>query len=402
MKNSESKQILNNQKNLLNKISTEKKQLLLQCNDDINKHDSLKRKLGWIDTDNIIDNSIRKVIELEDVQSKIVDSNIFTLDSIMKYCINNNYVLCSITEYKGSLDNELLEAIDNYATSKNLSLTSGAELDCLYLLCPLKDVKTNSDDVKKSKRYKKSNLSKLLLLEKVTDRRTHSEDYFNLIFEIGNRKPITNLINSIFRTYTKTGNLLNNSLFFTSIFMLLFIIGILIKNNIYSWYILPIASCIVTIILILKAWLDSTTDSGTFNICADNDFRNYHDVRSKQIIERYNYVWLFKKYYKDSYLNNYKQLAYNKFLISAIIIIGLSALLMQFTIRINKMIILNDKDITTVSNKYIKDDGKPYINYCEYHKTGILTYDKYEHEEDMSSEAIDKRRKEAYDKAHKK
>ena len=138
--NTESEQMLNSQKAILNKINNEKKQLLLSSSEDNEKYASLKNKLGWVDTDKIIDDSIRKVLELENVQAKVVSSNVFTMDSIVKYCIANNYVLCSITEYKGQLSEELLGAIDNYSREKGLTLSSGAELDCLFLLCPLKDI----------------------------------------------------------------------------------------------------------------------------------------------------------------------------------------------------------------------------------------------------------------------
>lgn len=409
--NTESEQMLNNQKVILNKINTEKKQLLLSSSEDSEKYASLKNKLGWVDTDKIIDDSIRKVLELEDVQSKIVDANIFTMDSIMKYCINNNYVLCSITEYKGSLNTELLQAIDDYATSKGLSLTSGAELDCLFLLCPLKDIQDNSEDIKKSKRYKKTNLSKILLLEKVTDKRTHSEDYYSLIFEIGNKKPITNLINSIFRTYTKSGNLLNNSIFYTSIFIVLAIIGVFIRHQDCAWYLLPVCSLAVVLILLIKSYIDSfngpnrsSDDGGHLNVFADRDF---YDMDCKDTIaQRYNFMWLYKKYNRDanySIVNKYKNLVKKKFYISAFILIGLSFCIMSIGIRINKMLILNKADVVFNHDKYFNDDTQDYEAVTErYYKTGMLTYDVDRQVIDLSTKAVEKRRVEAYDKAHPK
>lgn len=408
MKNTEAEQMLNSQKIILNKINTDKKQLLLSCSDDVDKYNNLKTKLGWIDTDKIIDDSLRKVIELEDVQSKVVNSNVFTMNSIMKYCINNNYVLCSITEYKGQLSNKLLEAIDNYAKSKSLSLSSGAEIDCLYLMCPLKDIQDNSNNIKKSKRYKKSTLSKILLLEKVTDRRTHSEDYYNLIFEIGTKKPITNLINSIFRTYTKSGNLLNNSIFYTSIFILLSIIGMFIKNIDYSWYFLPIIGIIITLILILKTTLNSynATNRGyngdipNINIFADNNFY-YMDI-DNNIAQRYNFMWLYKKY--DNHDNNiirFKNLVLKKFYISALILVFTSFSIMSLFIRINKILILNKANVVIICDG-VNDKEEPISIHKNYYKTGFLTYNMNKTTLLMTTEAVDRRRKEEYDRTYKK
>jgi hypothetical protein len=407
MKNTEAEQMLNSQKTILNKINTDKKQLLLFCSDDIDKYAHLKTKLGWVDTDKIIDDSLRKVIELEDVQSKVVSSNIFTMDSIMKYCINNNYVLCSITEYKGQLSEELLEAIDNYATSKGLSLSSGAELDCLYLLCPLKDIKDNSDNIKKSKRYKKSTLSKILLLEKVTDRRTHSEDYYNLIFEIGTKKPITNLINSIFRTYTKSGNLLNNSIFYTSVFIILAIIGMFFKSVDYSWYFLPVTGIVITIILIFKVFLDSYHGSNRsyqdfphVNVFADRDF--YYTDTNREITQRYSFAWLYKKYNRDDFdIMQYKNLVMKKFYLSALILIFTSFIIMSLFIRINKILVLNKANVVIIYDG-VNDKEEPISIHRNYYKTGFLTYDMNKTTLLMTTEAVDKRRKEEYDRTHKK
>jgi hypothetical protein len=407
MKNTEAEQMLNSQKTILNKINTDKKQLLLFCSDDIDKYAHLKTKLGWVDTDKIIDDSLRKVIELEDVQSKVVSSNIFTMDSIMKYCINNNYVLCSITEYKGQLSEELLEAIDNYATSKGLSLSSGAELDCLYLLCPLKDIKDNSDNIKKSKRYKKSTLSKILLLEKVTDRRTHSEDYYNLIFEIGTKKPITNLINSIFRTYTKSGNLLNNSIFYTSVFIILAIIGMFFKSVNYSWYFLPVTGIVITIILIFKVFLDSYHGSNRsyqdfphVNVFADRDF--YYTDTNREITQRYSFAWLYKKYNRDDFdIMQYKNLVMKKFYLSALILIFTSFIIMSLFIRINKILVLNKANVVIIYDG-VNDKEEPISIHRNYYKTGFLTYDMNKTTLLMTTEAVDKRRKEEYDRTHKK
>lgn len=407
MKNTEAEQMLNSQKTILNKINTDKKQLLLSCSDDIDKYAHLKTKLGWVDTDKIIDDSVRKVIELEDVQSKVVSSNIFTMDSIMKYCINNNYVLCSITEYKGQLSKELLEAIDNYATSKGLSLSSGAELDCLYLLCPLKDIKDNSDNIKKSKRYKKSTLSKILLLEKVTDRRTHSEDYYNLIFEIGTKKPITNLINSIFRTYTKSGNLLNNSIFYTSVFIILAIIGMFFKSVDYSWYFLPVTGIVITIILIFKVFLDSYNgfnrsyqDFPHVNVFADRDF--YYTDTNREITQRYSFAWLYKKYNRDDFdIMQYKNLVMKKFYLSALILIFTSFIIMSLFIRINKILVLNKANVVIIYDG-VNDKEEPISIHRNYYKTGFLTYDMNKTTLLMTTEAVNKRRKEEYDRTHKK
>lgn len=407
MKNTEAEQMLNSQKTILNKINTDKKQLLLSCSDDIDKYAHLKTKLGWVDTDKIIDDSVRKVIELEDVQSKVVSSNIFTMDSIMKYCINNNYVLCSITEYKGQLSEELLEAIDNYATSKGLSLSSGAELDCLYLLCPLKDIKDNSDNIKKSKRYKKSTLSKILLLEKVTDRRTHSEDYYNLIFEIGTKKPITNLINSIFRTYTKSGNLLNNSIFYTSVFIILAIIGMFFKCVDYSWYFLPVTGIVITIILIFKVFLDSYNGSNKsyqdfphVNVFADKDF--YYTDTNREITQRYSFAWLYKKYNRDDFdIMQYKNLVMKKFYLSALILIFTSFIIMSLFIRINKILVLNKANVVIIYDG-VNDKEEPISIHRNYYKTGFLTYDMNKTTLLMTTEAVNKRRKEEYDRTHKK
>jgi len=409
MENTEAAQMLNNQKHILNKINTDKKQLLLSSSEDINKFTDLKAKLGWVDTDKIIDDKIRKVLELEDVQSKVVNSNVFTMDSIVKYCINNNYVLCLITEYKGQLSDELLGAIDNYAREKGLSLSSGAEIDCLYLLCPLKDIQDNSDDIKQSKRYKKSVLPKILLLEKVTDRRTHSENYYNLIFEIGTKKPITNLINSIFRTYTKSGNLINNSILYTLLFIILAIIGMFCKDVNYSWYFLPIASYLILAGLIIKTFVPSVNGSNRsyqdfphVNVFADSTFR-YMDCNS-DIAKRYNFMYLFKRYDGESYhgkLLEYKNLVFKKFYISALIILTISFSVMSIFIRVNKMLILNKHNVTIILDG-TNDKDEPISIHKDYYKTSVLTYDMNKTVLLMTEDAIEKRRIEAFDKAHPK
>lgn len=386
----ETEYIIDKIKSKVDKLDKEKTQLLLNANHDT-KFNDLKKNLGWDDTDNVIDRETRTVIESLEIKNKLVDSSIFDDDSIYDYCISNNYVLANIRQYRGKLDSELLEAIEKYSKDCDMRLESDANLDCLFLLCPFSDVQENKQDIKKSKRYKNKELPKLILLEKIGDKRIYQDNHYKVIFEIGNRKPIINLVNSIFKTSIKTYNFLNNNIAWMIGFLISIIISILCTvfndsfNSDYLYEVLPLFINIITLILFLKIILPiiaGDREEPSFNFYNDGDYKRHNSG----YISYNNTDWL--NYYR--YFNIKKVINVRiKVYIGSIFILLCSYLLMNGLLRINKEVLLAKRNVVVIENN-IKpgfDLRKTYI------RTGLFQYDLNEELFDMSEKAIKKKKR---------
>lgn len=282
----------------------EKKVLLLGSSEKSSEFYNLKKNLNWHDTDEILNEELNKTLELNQRLKENIDSNILTQQYIFDYCLKNNYVLCNIKEYKGQIPNELLEAIAKYAKDNDLRLESDANIGQLFLLCRFSDIQGNNDNLNKSKRYKKGELPKIMLLEKLLNGNAYIENHYKIIFEMGVKKPIGNFINSLYKTSVKTLNFTNNILFFYLIIGLILIINTIVlvntRSNTYeAWYpILKLGWLGINITLLIKIFLSAIfdyRDSGSFNSLE----RNYKEwpVNDKK--------------YNTSYLVNYISAKYS-------------------------------------------------------------------------------------------
>lgn len=244
--NGEINNLLNVQKRQLGKIE-EQKILLLGSGSEDTKYDHIKEAFGWNDTDKKLRAETNKILEIAKRTKENVDSSVLTEDILYKYCIANNYALINVRDYKGKIPNELLEAISEYCTKNDRSLRSEANIQNLYILCPFSDTRSNNGNIKKSKRYKKGIMSKIILLEKLDKGNSYSEQHYKTIFEIGKTDKISNAFKSIYFTHPKSGNHFNTFLFFSGILLLLLIttyiicyIGNFTRDSFNGiWYISP-------------------------------------------------------------------------------------------------------------------------------------------------------------------
>jgi hypothetical protein len=178
------------------------------------------------------------------------------------------------------------------------------------------------------------------------------------------------------------------------------------KSVNYSWYFLPVTGIVITIILIFKVFLDSYHGSNIsyqyfphVNVFADTYF--YDTDTNREITQRYSFAWLYKKYNRDDFdIMQYKNLVMKKFYLSALILVFTSFITMSLFVRINKMLVLNKANVVIIYDG-VNDKGEPISIHRNYYKTGFLTYDMNKTTLLMTTEAVDKRRKEEYDRTHK-
>lgn len=397
--NTETESMLKAQKAEAIKVTKEKETLLLNAPKS-SDYDDIKRNLGWNDTDVSIENQTRAVIEKEHVKKTLVSENILTNEAIYDYCIKNNYVLAKITEYKGQLSEELLKAIKDYRDSADIRLESEANLNNLYLLCPFSDVVANNSDIKKSKRYKKGELPKIMLLELHGDRRIYSSDYYKVIFEIGVRKTIRNTISSIFKTHTKTQNFINNVGVIGGLSLIFLITSAFcVFDNSYAFQGLPLYIDLVMVILILKIILPSmmsVNDSPSFNYWNDNGYKNILD--HTYATSNFNTSWLLSN--RRFTIKN-KNLVRLKVHISFYIILLATYLILSFMVKVNQMVLLNKNSGKVTLVKSVVDKNGEFDYHTIHTKDGIFSYNTKIVKYDMSDEAVEKRRKEEYDRTYK-
>lgn len=286
--NTETSELLGNQKKILSKLDTQH-QLLLTAGDGEDKYDDLKRQLGWDDTDSVIKNDYNRVLELQKITKENIDANILNNESIWNYCIKNNYVLVNIKGYKGAIPKELLEAIDKYSKENAIRLDSDYNVGNLYILCRFTDVHgSTNNSIRKSKRYKKGELPKILLFERQVKGNGYREDHYKLIFELGYKTPIKNFVNSLFFTHTKTMNMLFNILTLGGVATAIHIIGMLatwsgkgVTNGDITWVFGVVPTCISILvgIFVMKAILPVLMEND------DAPSVNYHDDKNYDSID---------------------------------------------------------------------------------------------------------------------
>lgn len=217
--NSEINDLLNVQKQQLDKIE-EKKVLLLGSAQGESKYDYIKEAFNWDDTDKLIRSEVNKSMELSIRIKENIDSSILVEDLLFKYCINNNYALCNVREYKGRIPVELLKAIDEYCIVNDRRLTSEANIGNLFILCEFTSTVDINNNLKKSVRYDSSKMPKLILLERLDKGNTYNETHYKTIIEIGEKRDFFNKIKSIFLTHTKVANHLYYLLFYSALLLL--------------------------------------------------------------------------------------------------------------------------------------------------------------------------------------
>lgn len=382
--NSEMNEMVNNQKDKLTKITKQKEQLLL-LESGSSEFDDLKKNLGWNDTDSLVEQEQREVIELESLQMGLVEHNILDEKTIYDYCIDNNYVIAPIKKYKGQLHVDLLKAIKDYSTNNDRRLESEANTNSLFILCPFSDVKEN-DGIKKSKRYKANELPKLLLLEKVSDSRVHTKEVFKVIFEIGTKKHITNKFNSLFKTLKSIDNFLEVFTIPTIIFLaIIFGTMIFIKDVDFIFYALPGLYITWNVISIgLFTGMILLSDIGHMYIDSKYDY-----------LYNANWIYRFKNY---SILNENK--ITKKLVIGSLLVIALANVIFYLTIQSIQSYAVRKTPMTTISR--IDHNEVPYDAYHTFSYDSWFTQKETVKEYNMSPVQVEKRRIEAYNKVHPK
>lgn len=372
-KNTETNELLGNQKKILEGLDKEH-QLLLSADNKESQYDDVKRMIGWDDTDKVIREKYNKVLELKEITKKNIDATILDDESIWNYCIDNNYVITNIKNYKGQVPDELLAAISDYSKSADRRLDSNANLDELFILCRFVDTfGSDNSDIKKSKRYKQGQLPKIMLLERQIKGNAYKENHYKIIFEIGVKTPITNLWNSIFKTHGKSDNLLANFQVFgliclgiNIIALLLTTVGKITPENVYfaftGWKFIP---TIITFVILTSTYSDYNNDFiGTYK------HKEYSDWKYKGW-----YNHLSTTLYNDTNLKifNLKKIKF-KMLLSYIIMISIFLTISLFTVKLNNVILLSKQNVliyditngnTITRDTYIRDGIFTYIHKIE-------------------------------------
>lgn len=290
--NGEINNLLNVQNKQLCKIE-EQKVLLLGSGSEDTKYDHIKEAFGWNDTDIALRRETNKAMEVSQRIKENIDSSILTEALLHEYCIANNYVLMNVRQYKGKISEELLEAINNHCVKNATSLSSEANIQNLYIVCPFSETRSDNTNLKKSKRYRKGNIPKIILLEKLDKGNRYAEQHYKTIFEIGKIDKISNVFKSIYFTHPKSGNHFNSFLFFGGILLILLIItyivcyvGTFTKASFNGiWYFTQTFLYTGVLAMILTSLLPQVSESEQFiNHSYD---RNYDRVDK----ERYAVKW---------------------------------------------------------------------------------------------------------------
>lgn len=382
----EIKSLLNIQKKDLDKVEKHKV-LLLGSGQENTKYDHIKEALGWDDTDKALRKETNKIVELAMLVKDNVDSQVLTQDILLKYCINNNYALINLRDYKGMIPDELLEAIDSYCKANDRNISSEANIANLFILCAFTDTRGNNDELKKSKRYRKNrSLNKIILLEKIDKGNSYSNTHFKIIAEKGEKRPISNLIKSIFMTHTKVANHLNYLVLFSCITAIVLIIGFLsenLTNNCQYYFLFKAIDWLlmipITILMLKSIW-------SSF-IKFDTDLRSYPEVSYNDISEPHNryYDKIHTKWFLTSFMHVHRQwFGDNKRLLIirnqiAFWIMNIIFCLVFFgAAHLQKIHALNKNKVIKYEIERVKapDNINDIVTNEVYIKTGILSYDK--------------------------
>lgn len=82
-------------------------------------------------------NNMRELLTVQMLAKKFgTDKRIVMLDSIIQYCIMNNYSFRKISEYRSELTDKSLEAIQKFTQENNIDIRNSR--DNFYILAPLK------------------------------------------------------------------------------------------------------------------------------------------------------------------------------------------------------------------------------------------------------------------------
>lgn len=385
--------LLEQQKKKLIKIEKEKI-LLIEGSGEINKFEELKKALYFDDTDNEIKNEIRKTTELSIITEQNINFSILSEEDLLVYCIKNNYTLVRLREYKGKIQEEMLSVLSSYLKDNDMRIQSEANIDCLYILCRFDDLKPNNKGIKRSKRYKKGILPKIILLHKLDDRNT-SNIHYKIINEQGEKRPIRNFINSLYKTHTKTTNFSNNVILFSIIFFTILLINTIImtcSDNLNGFYLSlfissnPILYYILftfTLILSCKTFIPVS-----FDFKYDVSVNSYNDMRysrwdtiSLSNKDRRDYL-LFTIY--DDFRREYIPNLIKYTIIKNQIFYWCSIFLFLFTflgiMKLQQAYILDKYNVLVdrieVIDVLSEDDVPPIIVSDVYKKTGLFTYKK--------------------------
>lgn len=195
----ETKKLVSIQSKTFSKIQ-QNKVLLLGTGEEESKHDHIKSILGWNETDAIINDELRKTMELQAASDEHAGSIILSEHILIDNCIKDNYALANVRDYKGKIPKELLDAIYNYTNSGN-NLRLEANVNDLFLYFPLSELEANNNSLDTSKRYRKGSIDKIILFERILKGNKYKSDHYKVIHEMGRKKPIRNFYRSLYYTH---------------------------------------------------------------------------------------------------------------------------------------------------------------------------------------------------------
>ena len=374
-KNTERSKILASQEKTLLKVEKEK-QLLLGSAEQSASHEELKKAFGWNETDKVVNDKLRETLELEAAAKQAVDTSVFSREAIMDYCLSNNYVLTTISSYKGRISNEMLEAISEYCKKNDIRLGSDYHRNNFCILCPFSDLKGDNHNLKRSKRYKKGVMPKIIVLEKVMKGTQFQNDYFKVITEEGKITPVSNFIRKLYSTHTKQYNFFTAFLVFTLIPFLIIVGNLILSifhddNGVMShpfsgemYYLLYISLVVLAFKTILPIvgthndgyCLNSYNDHGYDNISTDSD-----DISD--------YITSYAYYHNNSYIfSKWRLRLINQMTFWFLILCSFT--INRSLLEANKLYNLHKVGVVT---DYV-DHDKEYNYYVAYKSTGLFTY----------------------------
>jgi len=389
--------ILENQNKKFENITNINNTLLLTTGED-SQLDDVKRSLGWDDTDRVIRSKYNKVLELNQIKEKNIDFTILNIESIYDYCIDNNYVIVNIKDYKGKITKELLQAISDFSKKQDLRLNSDSNLKNLYVMCRFCDVNGESNNnVNKSKRYSQKELPKIMLLEKVDKGIRYTEDFYKVIFEMGSKTPITNFINSIFKTHGKTRNILNYFMLYGGLFFLYLLISTLLttigdvtKNNIsFIHSNLTNELLIATSIILIINYLIPTAHRNHEDSIVSYKHSNYKEYFQDG---RYKYITDYLFHHNEIVILNLKKIKF-KVMLSFIMMFTSFVLLSSFINRLTKIIVLSKlpNQTSILVEQFTEKDKLHFYKVSTLKRTSLLNYNKTTKIEDHTPKPVIKK-----------
>jgi hypothetical protein len=377
--NKEINSILAIQKKQVDKLEEQKEVLLLETGQN-DVHRELKHVLGWDEVDSNLEKALRKTIEAFTLSKKFEGTEVVSEETLMIYCLKNNYVIVNLSEYKGYLHKDMLDAIAEHLKQNSLNLQSESNVQTLKILCPFTEVNNKvSENAKRSVRYNPAKASKVLLLEKIDPRSTVNVHY-KVLSEYGKVDRVKNFINSIFLTHPRTANFAMTATLFSLVTMVFFIIRFIIQAsedvfNPIDWTNALIASSLVLFVkACLPIWFDSC-DDGSINWDKDVINMNLNSARSAHVNSARAFSSLVRMHFSKELFKSLdsRTLVTFKSFMSRVIMVVVYAALFIALFRLSTVINI----VTFQKNQTYQewtDASKKTYNIYKYKATSPFTY----------------------------